>query len=65
MPSKKYAETQRKWEERNPDYYKDYVKTHNKANCERVKKFQRFKKIQLIFLRILLDELDELDNLGD
>ena len=34
MPLAKYAETQRKWEERNPDYYKEYVKTHSNANCE-------------------------------
>ena len=59
MPAKKYAETQRKWEERNPDYYKEYVKTNNKANCERVKKFRRFKTIQLIFLRILLEDLED------
>lgn len=59
MPQAKYKETQRKWEEKNPDYFKEYVKTHNKANCERVKKFHRFKKIQLIFLRILLEDLGD------
>lgn len=59
MPLAKYAETQRKWEERNPDYYKEYVKTHSNANCERVKKFRRFKTIQLIFLRILFEDVED------
>ena len=59
MSAKKYSETQRKWEERNPNYYKEYIKTNSKANCERVKKFRRFKTIQLIFLRILLEDLED------
>ena len=59
MPFAKYAETQRKWEERNPDNYKEYVKTHSNANCEPVKKFRRFKTIQLIFLRILFEDVED------
>ena len=37
MPLAKYVENQRKWEERNPDYYKEYVKKHSNANSERLK----------------------------
>ena len=59
MPIAKYAESQRKWVEKNPDYFKEYLKTNKKANCERVQKFRRFKAIQLIFLRILLDDLED------
>ena len=32
MPIAKYAETQRKWVEKNPDYFKDYVSTNKQAN---------------------------------
>lgn len=59
MPIAKYAETQRKWVEKNPDYFKEYVSTNKQANCERVQKFRKFKTIQLIFLRILLDDLED------
>lgn len=58
MPLAKYTETQRKWEERNPDYYKQYRTTekHRLDNAARVKRFYAFKSIQRVFLRILLDE---------
>ena len=58
MPAKKYAETQRKWEERNPDYYKEYYasyylldKENNKLRKRKslawLKEAKRFRNILL------------------
>ena len=37
MPAKKYADTQRKWEERNPDYYKSYYVSYYLQDKEKNK----------------------------
>lgn len=58
MPQAKYAETQRKWKERNPDYYTTYRTTekHREDNAKRVNKYYKFKAIQKVFLRILIND---------
>lgn len=58
MPSKKYAETQRKWEERNPGYYNEYYEKNKRKNWDASNKRRRFlteaKRIRHILLEIAI-----------
>ena len=55
MPLAKYAETQRKWLDKNPDYVKEYYEKNKRKNWDASNKRPRFLTEAKRFRNILLE----------